>query len=209
MRAPGRYSRFVRAMRIALPLGAFALLAVLLAWPRLHGPEGDVVTPTADGVDLERDGRVRLDHPRYVGEGADTPGFTVEAEAARVDPTAPRRIELERMHAELPARDGRDIAIEAGHAVYDRERAVLDLDGGIEVVTDDGYRLQTEAAEIEIEAGRLRTRAPVEGDGPAGELEADRLEVTDRGDVLRFTGNVRLRLHGSDGARGGVAGAGS
>jgi lipopolysaccharide export system protein LptC len=209
MRAPGRYSRFVRAMRIALPLGAFALLAVLLAWPRLHGPEGDVATPTADGVDLERDGRVRLDHPRYVGEGGAARGFTVEAEAARVDPTAPRRIELERMRAELPARGGRDVAVEAGHAVYDRDRAVLDLDGGIEVVTDDGYHLWTEAAEIAIEAGRLRTRAPVEGEGPAGDLAADRLEVTERGDVLRFTGDVRVRLHDADGGHGAASGAGS
>ena len=209
MRSPGRYSGFVRAMRIALPLGAFALLAVLLAWPRLHGPQGDVVTPTADGVDLERDGRVRLDHPRYVGEGDGTPGFIVEAEAARVDPTAPRRIELERMHAELPARGGRDIAVDAGHGLYDRDRAVLELAAGIEVVTDDGYRLRTEAGTIELEAGRFDTPTPVAADGPGGELAADRLEVTDRGDVLRFSGDVRVRVYGSDRTPADAAGAGS
>jgi lipopolysaccharide export system protein LptC len=194
MTATGRYSRFVRAMRVALPVGALALLALLLAWPRLHGPEGDIIAPAADSVDLERDGRVRLDHPRYVGAGSGARGFSVEAEAARVDPNSPRRIELERMRAELPADDARDIAVEAGRAVFDRDSGILDLEGGIDVVTEDGYRLHTQAAKVAIDAGLLRTLAPVEGSGPKGELVADRLEVSERGDVLRFSGNVRARL---------------
>jgi lipopolysaccharide export system protein LptC len=200
MARTGRYSRFVRTMRIALPLGAFALLALLFAWPRLHGPDVDLITPSAEQVNVERDGRVRLDHPRYVGEGSGTRGFTVEAEVARVDPAAPRRIELERMRAELSGSDDRDVTVEAGRAVYDREDALLDLEGGIDVVTDDGYRLHTDAAQVAIEAGLLRTHAPVEGSGPAGELAADRLEVSERGDVLRFSGNVRVRVPAADAA---------
>ena len=209
MAGTGRYSRFVRAMRVALPVGAFALLALLLAWPRLHGPESDVIRPTADRVDLERDGRVRLDHPRYVGDGSGGRSFTVEAEVARVDPTAPRRIELERMHAELPARSGRRISVDAGRAVYDRDDALLDLDGGIDVVTDDGYRLHTDAAVVAIEPGMLTTRAPVQGSGPEGELAADRLEVRDGGDLMRFSGNVRVRLRTADEADGRDARTGS
>lgn len=209
MRAPGRYSRFVRAMRVALPVAALALLALLLTWPRLHGPDSDVITPTADSVDLERDGRVRLDQPRYVGAGSGSRGFSVEAAAARVDPTSPRRIELERMRAELPAADARDIAVEAGRAVFDRDSGILDLDGGIDVVTDDGYRLHTEAAKVAVDAGLLRTLAPVAGSGPRGELVADRLEVSERGDVLRFSGNVRARLPGAEEAGTGAAGKGS
>jgi len=209
MTGTGRYSRFVRAMRVALPVVALALLALLLTWPRLHGPDSDVITPAAESVDLERDGRVRLDRPRYVGEGSGSRGFSVEAEAARVDPTSPRRIELERMRAELPADDARDIAVEAGRAVFDRDSGILDLEGGIDVVTDDGYRLHTEAAKVAVDAGLLRTLAPVTGSGPKGELVADRLEVSERGDVLRFSGNVRARLPVGDEAQPIAAGKGS
>jgi lipopolysaccharide export system protein LptC len=195
MRPSRRYSRFVRAMRVLLPVGAFALLALLATWPRIHGPDGDVVRPSAESVDLERDGRVRLDQPRYVGEGdADSAGFAVEAETARVDPTAPSRIELDRMRAELATRGGRDVTVEAAHALFDRDAGTLDLDGGIALTTDDGYRLRTEAADVAIEAGRLRTRTPVAGEGPRGTLEADRLEVEESGAVLRFSGDVRLVL---------------
>lgn len=194
MRVDRGYTRFVRAMRVLLPAGALILLGLLVLWPRLHGLDGDVITPAAERVDLEGDGRVRLDRPRYVGEGAGGKTFAVEAAAARVDPTSPRRIELEHMRADLPTRGDRDVAVEAARAVYDRDRATLDLDGGVEVVTDDGFRLRTEAAEVAVEAGRLWTRAPVAGSGPDGELAADRLEVEERGAVLRFSGNVRVRL---------------
>ncbi len=194
MRVDRGYTRFVRAMRLLLPAGALILLGLLVLWPRLHGLDGDVITPAAERVDLERDGRVRLDRPRYVGEGAGGAPFAVEADAARVDPTSPRRIELEHMRAELPTRDDRDVAVEAARAVYDRDRATLDLAGGVEVVTDDGFRLTTEAAEVAVEAGRLWTHTPVAGSGPDGTLAADRLEVEERGAVLRFSGNVRVRL---------------
>jgi len=190
-----RYSRFVRAMRLVLPAGALGLLALLVAWPRLHGPERDVVTPSVESVNLERDGRVRLDNPRYVGEAADdAASFVVEAATARVDPASRRRVDLDRMRAELPTEGGRAVTVEAAHAVFDRDEATLDLDGGIEVTTDDGYRLRTRAAEVAIDDKRLWTRTPVAGDGPRGELAADRLEVEEGGAVLRFTGNVRLVL---------------
>ena len=190
----GRYSRFVRAMRVALPLGAVGLLVLLAVWPRLQGPGGDLVEPAAESVRLERDGRVRLDRPRYVGGGDGAGGFTVEATAARVDPSAPSHIELEEMRAELATREAGEVTVEAGHAVYDRERDVVDLTRGIDVVTADGYRLESAAATLALDAGRLRTLAPVAGRGPAGELVADRLVVTERGDVWRFSGNVRVRL---------------
>ena len=194
MRAPSRYSRFVRVMRLVLPLGAVGLLALVVLWPRLQGLDGGFVVPAADEVALERDGRVRLDHPRYVGEAREGRAYVVEADAARVDPTAPRRIELERMRASLPTEGERDVAVAAAHAVYDRDRAWIDLDGGIEVATSDGYRLETEAAVVALEAGRLETRSPVDGTGPEGAIRADRLVVESDGRVIRFEGNVRVTL---------------
>jgi lipopolysaccharide export system protein LptC len=98
------------------------------------------------------------------------------------------------MRATLPTAEEGSVSVAAGHAVYDRDDAILDLDGGIEVVTDDGYELHTEAARVALEAGRLHTRTAVAATGPRGTLLADRLEVEERGAVLRFSGNVRLTL---------------
>lgn len=193
-----RYSRFVRVMRLALPVGAVAILGLLVIWPRLHGLDDAMIVPSTESVELERDGRVRLDSPRYVGEAGGAGAYSVEAEAARVDPASPRKIELERMRADIPTATDGDIAVEAGRAVYDRDRAMLDLAGGIEVMTDAGFKLTTQAAEVALEAGKLRSLTPVKGEGPDGELEADRLAVEDEGAILRFTGNVRVRLPGAE-----------
>ncbi len=189
-----RYTRFVRVMRLALPFGAAALVAALVLWPRLQGLDRDFVLPEVDETVIEKDGRVRLDNPRYVGEASAEGAYRVEAEAARLDPTSPRHVELEHMRAELPTPERRDVEVEAARALYDRDRETIDLDGGIEVATSDGYRLRTDAATVAIAAGSLVTRGPIDGLGPQGTISAERLEVEKRGEVLRFSGDVRVNL---------------
>ncbi len=204
LRRGGRYSLFVRTMRVALPVGAIGLLALVMLWPRLSaidsGPNLGV-----GGVDLEQDGRVRLDHPRYVGEASEGGAYAVEAESARLDPVEPRRIELEQMRAELPAEGRGPVELRADGAVFDRDEELIELDGGIELTTADGYRLRTEAATVVLGAGTVRSSTPVDGDGPEGEIRADRLEVDDGGEVIRFVGDVRVRLE----QRSAKAGSGS
>lgn len=198
----GGYSLFVRLMRVLLPMGALTLLTLVVLWPRLDGVEG-VLDGGIGALDLEEDGRVRLDNPRYVGEATNGGAYAVEAVAARVDPVTPRVIELERMRADLPMENARDVSLTALEAVFDRDLALIELDGGIELVTADGYSLRTETATVALEAGTVESATPVEGDGPAGAITADRLEVEQRGKVIRFVGNVRVTLEAATGAERG------
>lgn len=193
MRGVG-YSLFVRVMRVLLPASALALVALIALWPKLQGLEDSFVEVGIDSLNLEEDGRVRLDNPRYVGEATDGEPYAVEALSARVDPVTPRVIELEQMRAELPSTDSRDVALTANAAIYDRDEATIQLDDGIELTTADGYRFVTRTATVALEAGTVESATPVAGDGPAGAIWADRLEVEGGGDVIRFVGNVRVTL---------------
>ena len=76
---------------------------------------------------------------------------------------------------------------------YDRDAEKLLLDGGIEVETS-GYRFATPSARVNLAQGRVRGVQPIEGAGPAGTLSADRFEIQDAGDVLRFEGRVRVTV---------------
>ncbi len=189
-----RYSVFVRLMRLLLPTTALALIIVVVLWPRLHGIDDLVGNADVDAIDLERDGRVRLEQPSYVGAAEDGGVFHVEADAARVDPVDPRRVELEGMRARMPAPGTRELALEAGEAIYDRDLETIELEGGIELQTSDGYRLRTDRATVELDAGTVATSSPVDGAGPGGTISADRLEVDGRQEVVRFRGNVKATL---------------
>lgn len=199
-RQPSRYSRFVRVMRFALPLTAMGVVALIVLWPQLRGLETGFILPDVREVDLEADGRVRLDHPEYVGRGSDGNPYRVGAGAARVDPTSPRRIELEDMRADFPRPNARDVAVEARQALYDRDAGTLDLGGGVLVTTSDGYVLRTDAASVHIESGAVQSRGAVDGAGPRGAIVADRMAIQDGGEVVRFEGNVRATI-GSEESR--------
>jgi lipopolysaccharide export system protein LptC len=192
---PSRYSRFVRTMRIALPVTAISVVAVVALWPHLGGIDGSFILPDVRDVELEVDGRVRLDNPEYVGQGRAGEAYRVEAGAARVDPLAPGRVELEHMRVDLPgSARGRDLEVRSVGALYDRDAATLDLDGDIRVRTSDGYELRTEAAHVDVANGTVVTSTPVDGEGPRGSIVADRMEIEARGEVVRFEGRVRARL---------------
>ncbi|TVQ35598.1 MAG: hypothetical protein EA356_07270 [Geminicoccaceae bacterium] len=192
---PGRYSRFVRAMRVALPATALATLALVVFWPQLGGLDSDFVFPDVRDVALERDGRVRLDRPSYVGRSNDGDAFRVGAEAARVDPRAPQRVELEHMQADLPgAGSSRGFEVRSLQALFDRDADTLDLDGDIRVRTTDGYELRTQAAVVDVAKGTVHTSTPVDGDGPRGSIVADRMAIEEGGELVRFEGRVRVRL---------------
>lgn len=190
-----RYSRFVRVMRFVLPLTAMGLIGVVVLWPQLRGLETGFIMPDIRDVELEEDGRVRLDRPEYVGRGSDGAPYRVVAGTARVDPASPRRIELEAMRADFPRPGARNVAVEAETALYDRDAGTLDLDGGIRVTTSDGYELRTRAATVDVGRGDVRSKGAVDGDGPRGAIVADRLAIQNGGDVLRFEGNVRATLN--------------
>ncbi len=194
-RRPSRYSRFVKIMRVALPVTAVAMLAVLALWPQLRGLDSGFILPGISDVELEGDGRVRLASPQYVGRGSGGEAYRVQAGSARVDPVSPRQVELEAMQASLPGRDGgRDFAVEAVQARYDRDAETLDLDGDVRVRTSDGYELRTQAARLDVARGHVATSTPVDGEGPRGSIVADRMDIEERGALVRFEGKVRVKL---------------
>lgn len=190
-RRTSRYSRFVGLMRFVLPATALLLVALLVLWPRLMGG-GGLIAPMFVDAPKQLDS-MHMHRPRYVGQTNEGRPFTVRAEAAETDPAAPDRIQLDRLAAQIDTpRRGLELAAQSG--VYHRDSEELDLAGGIEVLTSDGYRLETEAARVLLQHGRVIGERPIAGIGPAGQLRADQFEIRNDGDLLRFEGRVKVTL---------------
>ena len=188
-RAPRRgYSRFVGLMRWLLPALALALVVLIGAWPQLMGT---IAVPSL-GVPIGEP--MVMSAPRYVGRTRDAQPFTVEAQSARLDPAQPDRITLEAMRAGVTTTTGRDLALSAADAVYDRSRQELRLGGGVALESADGYRFSAAAADVDLAGGRVVGTTPIDGTGPTGTIRADRFEFARGGDQLRFAGRVKVVL---------------
>ena len=173
-------------------MAALALISLVALWPQLVGSYGGLIAPMLDR-DLPAAESMRMHEARYVGLTRDAEPYEVTAASAYMDPLRPNRIQLDRLAADIPTAT-RDVRLTAPKGTYFRAGGKLDLGGGIELTTSDGYRFQTESALVNLEGSGVVGSTPVAGTGPAGNLSADRFEIRQGGDLLRFEGRVKVTL---------------
>ncbi len=72
-----------------------------------------------------------------------------------MDPAQPDRIHLDQLVADIATAGTREVRLLAASGIYDRASEDVDLAGGIEVTTSDGYRFETPSARVNLERGRV------------------------------------------------------
>jgi lipopolysaccharide export system protein LptC len=194
-------TRAVRILRYVLPAIALFLIGLVVAWPQLVGNGGGLIAPMLapgqiDGADV-----MRMHNPRYVGRTSNAEPFEVTAASAHLDPVQPNRVHLDQLAADIATAGTRQVRLVAVSGIYDRDTEDVNLSGGVELTTSDGYRFETPSALLRLDRGRVIGQEPIAGSGPSGTIAAERFEVRDGGDVLRFNGRVRVTLHPRPSAR--------
>jgi len=197
-----RYSRLVALMKVALPLGALALVAAIFLSARDRGELTDIFT----AEELAQLGAgLRLDNPRFAGVTPKGESYVVRADWALPDSAMPRLIALERPRGEIELEDGRTVAVAAAEGELDRRRKSATLDGGVTVETSDGYRVETGRVELDFEARSARAPGSVSLDGPRGSIEAGAMRAESGEDGLAdgqiwFENGVRVVFIPAEGA---------
>ncbi len=187
------YSRAVAGLKIILPLVALGLLSTLFLLSRPVDPEANLPFSEAEVEELKREQRVG--RPTYTGMTGDGSAITVIADSARPDLSNPARFAADNLSAQIETERGVLIDIDAPTGVIDNDTELLTLSGGVEVQTSDGYTVLTDEVETTLDSTRLQTTGRVEGSGPAGDLSADRMEMTqqENGSTLMvFKGDVKV-----------------
>jgi len=191
-----RYSRAVVWMKVLLPLGAVALVALIFFTGRDRTAVADLEaasTAAALGAGM------RLESPRFAGATETGEPFVIAAGSALPDGATPNRVDLEEPTGEIWLGDGRRLAVRARSGAILREDEILYLDGRVVLETSDGYRATTDSVEIELDSRSAKAPGRISADGPRGGIDADALTVTSVGGdgnalVFRFEGNVRVRF---------------
>lgn len=192
-RVTDRYSRLVDLLRYLLPATALMLIVLVAWWPQLVGSYGGLIAPMLAG-DFPAADAMRMHNARYLGRSKSDKPYEVTAASAYLDPIRPNRVHLRSLAADIDTASDHAVRLLALKGVYYREGGRLDLAGGIEMTTSDGYRFETERARVSLTGSRVVGNRPIVGTGPAGTLSADRFEIRDGGDVLRFEGRVKVTL---------------
>lgn len=187
------HSRWVSGLKLLLPATALVIVSLVLAWPQIMPDEKRFRLTPAKVTDDDAN-NLRMLRPRFVGTDEKHRPFTVTAdEATQSAPNSPR-LQLTIPHADMTMENGAWVTLSAKNGLYHRDAQTLQLKGRVDVYHDSGAEFHTEEALIDMGAGKVTGRQPVQGQGPAGIVSGDGFEILNRGEVVIFTGRSKVVL---------------
>jgi len=193
-RSARRHSRAVRILRVAIPL------AVVLGFTGIFlityfNPLRLLAKLPVDVGNLVVSGtKITMEHPRLSGFTGDARAYELSADAAKQDLTKPDLIELRNIRAKVQMQDKSTVEVSATAGIYDSKGETIKLDQNIVLSSSTGYRGRLSQATVDIRKGNVLSEQPVEVDLLQGTLNANRLEIVDSGDLVRFDGGVKMIL---------------
>jgi lipopolysaccharide export system protein LptC len=188
-----RHSRRVRWLRICLPIGIAAVLLVVVA-ANYVPPIGGFRLPGELGKLVISGTKITMEQPRLTGFTADSRVYEFSADTAAQDITKPDFMELRKLHAKMELEDKSTVNMSAASGVYNVKTEILTLNDNIELISSTGYEGRLSEAVIDVRQGNVVSDKPVWVKLLNGFLNAQRLEVIDKGTVLRFGGGVAMTL---------------
>jgi lipopolysaccharide export system protein LptC len=191
-RAARRHSRMVRILRVAIPLGVvLGLIGISLI--TYFNPLRMLAKLPINMNDLVVSGtKITMEHPRMSGFTKDSRAYEFTADAAAQDLTKPDIIELRHIRAKLEMQDKSMMEMSADTGTYNTKLEILKLESNILLSSSAGNKGHLSEAIIDVRKGNVVSDQPVELEFLQGKLNANRLEVTDSGDLVRFLGSVDM-----------------
>ena len=189
-----RHTRFVAAMRLVLPAIAALLLGMLALWSRF-GLDGDRFMLSLGTLGPAHIDSMSMDNPHFEGLDEKKRPFSVTAKQAnQVDKNADV-IDLTKPQADMTMENGTWLSIDSDSGRYRRQDQQLDLTGVVNLFQDQGYEMHTRNLHIDLASGKATGREAVQGQGPAGNLTAEGIEVSDGGKRVMLFGRSHMVLN--------------
>ena len=194
--ATNAYSRRVARLRLILPATGLGMLLIVAAWPRL-APIFERMRFAFPAIDLRDARELRMLNPRYVGTDREQRPFVVTAAIGRQVPDRQELMELEAPQADLKTKGGAAVVVTAASGMYQSQAQMLDLFGNVTLVHENGTRILTQSARVDVANNAATGHEPVEGHGPSGDVKGQGFQVLDKGEDIIFTGQSELFANGA------------
>jgi len=205
MRKARRHSRGVRFLRVAVPAGAALGLVVVALMTWFNPLRVLAKLPNASTGRLAISGtKIMMDAPRLTGYTRDGRAYEVTAQSAAQDITKPDVLELYNIHGKIHQQDLSTIDLTAASGIYDRKTELMFLKDHIVMHSSTGYEIHLSEASVDVTKHNVVSDRPVEVQMTNGTVNANRLEVFDDGDLIRFDGGVQMTVQPKEEAEKGA-----
>jgi len=192
--AAARHSARVRLLRVALPVGIGLMLLAVLGLTFLNPSRLLARLPIDPGKVVISGTTITMASPRVAGFTKDLRAYDLSARAASQDITKPNLLSLQDLRAKVALQGDAEVEMTAAAGVYDRGTEKLTLNERIVLTSSTGYEARLTQAIVDTKSGSIVSNNPIEVKLLNGTLNANRLNIDDRGDVVRFGGGVTMNL---------------
>ncbi len=196
VRRAGRHSIVVRLVRIGLPVAVVASLTVLVLFTYFRPMQIFDKLPSVSGKLAVQGSKITMELPRIAGFTRNSRAYELNAETAVQDILSPDVVELQNLRAKMELQDKDVVLMTANSGTYNTKADKIILRDRIVITSQQGYKANLREAAVEMKKGSVVSELPVEITLPNGLLKANRLEIIDSGDVIRFENGVVLDLDG-------------
>ena len=173
------YSRMVQLAKVAFPLAALGILALVAAWPSFVETTPPKLAANPTDSDLVQ--------PRYFAVDEKGQPFSLTAKRAKEKDPAAGLVDLDEPEAEMTELSGAWVTMRGRTGEYNRQTKILHLKGDVRILRDDGTEYRTEEAFSDIAAGTAWGDSYIVGQGPQGEVAGQGFRMSDRGKTMVFT----------------------
>ena len=138
--------------------------------------------------------KIMMQQPRIAGFTRDNRRYDLTAQAAGQDLTKPDQVELHGIQASMEMLDKSFFQTTARNGLYNTKSEQLTLSHNIVVTTSSGYQALLSEAIVDIRAGKIVSEKPVEVTTSTWTVNANRMEIGESGEFVRFERGVAVVL---------------
>jgi lipopolysaccharide export system protein LptC len=194
VRSAGRHSRFVRVLRVALPVAVVMALGTYVGLTYYNPMEALARLPSVSGKLGVQGTKITMESPKIAGIGRNQRGYTVTAETAVQDITKPDQLELKNLRAEIEMADADILVVTAKTGTYHTKLDKVTLREHVVFTTAQGLNAKMREALVDMKKGTLQSDQFVDFKLPSGRVQANGVEIEEGGEVVRFTRGVVFDL---------------
>jgi lipopolysaccharide export system protein LptC len=190
-----RHSRMVRVLRIAVPAVVGMAMAGVVAIS-IFNPFRALMKQLPVDIDnlVVSGSKITMESPHLSGFSPDQRPYEVWAKTATQDLTDPDHVELKTLRAKILQEDRSTVTLDARTGLFNTKAQLLDLRKDIFLQSSTGYEARLSQAMLDIGKGTVTSEEPVDVKLLNGTLTADKLRITEKGELVRFEGHVKMNL---------------
>lgn len=195
------YTRFVRIMRLALPLMALGLIFILFLG---SGGDDTAIAPVEESeaplVQERRIAKNELLNPQFESVDQDSQPYKITADRAIQGELNKDLIMLDRPVGVMDMDGGSRVKVVSNSGAYRQDTERFLLEGAVVMEHTDGYSLNTEEAHIDLKNNVAWSDKDVLGKGPDLAIDARGIRANGETGEIIFKGPAKLVLEKGLGA---------